>query len=122
MLSEHSRILHPTSCKIGTGSPSRGGGQPGCGVDHPPQSSTEVKGKVELYVYSRLGLSWPLLSLNLPLAYTLVVENMYLVFLVRILKSELIACVVLLIKHFICRIWHTYCPVLGRVIYSFLFI
>ena len=38
-----------------------GGGarQVGHGVDHPPPSSTEVKERVELYLYSPSGLSWP---------------------------------------------------------------
>ena len=27
-----------------------------CGIDHPPPSSTEVKERVELYLYSPLGL------------------------------------------------------------------
>ena len=30
--------------------------RPGRGVDHPPASSVEVKGRVELYVYSPSGL------------------------------------------------------------------
>jgi hypothetical protein len=32
---------------------------PGCGVDHPPQSSTEVKERVEVYLCSPSGPSWP---------------------------------------------------------------
>jgi len=31
---------------------------PGCGIDHPPPSSTEVKEKVELYLYFPSGPSW----------------------------------------------------------------
>jgi len=30
--------------------------RPGRGVDHPPPSSAEVKERVEIYVYSPLGL------------------------------------------------------------------
>ena len=38
---------HPTSCTLGTGSLVGGGAQwPGCGADHPPPSSTEVKERV----------------------------------------------------------------------------
>jgi len=36
--------------------------RPGGGFDHPPQSSVEVTERVELYVYSLSGLSWPLLG------------------------------------------------------------
>jgi len=34
---------------------------PGCGVDHLPLSITEVKERVELYLYSHSGPSWPVL-------------------------------------------------------------
>jgi len=47
---------HPASDTMGTGSFS-GVKRPGRGVDHPPPSSTEVKERVELYIYSlSLGL------------------------------------------------------------------
>jgi hypothetical protein len=36
--------------------------RPGHGVDHPPPSSAEVKERVELYLYSPSGPSWPLLG------------------------------------------------------------
>ena len=32
--------------------------RPGRGVDHPPPSSAEVNGRVELYLYSLSGPSW----------------------------------------------------------------
>ena len=35
---------------------------PGRGVDHPTPSSAEVKERVELYVYSSSGPSWPVLG------------------------------------------------------------
>jgi len=38
---------------------------PGRGVDHPPPSSAEVKERVELYIYSTYGPSWPILGWNL---------------------------------------------------------
>ena len=36
--------------------------RPGCGVGHPPTSSAEVKGRVELYLYSPCGPSWPVIG------------------------------------------------------------
>jgi len=36
--------------------------RPGRGVDHPPLSSAEVKERVELYLYSPSGPSWPVLG------------------------------------------------------------
>ena len=33
----------------------------GRGVNHPPQSSAEIKERVELYLYSPSGPSWPVL-------------------------------------------------------------
>ena len=41
--------------------------RPDRGVDHPPPSSAEVKERVELYLYSPPGTSWPLLGRTLPL-------------------------------------------------------
>ena len=35
--------------------------RPGRGVDHPPPSCAEVKGRIELYLYSPSGPSWPVL-------------------------------------------------------------
>jgi hypothetical protein len=45
----------------------------GRGVDHPPSSSAGVKERVELYLYSPSGPSWPILGRTLPLPqlYTL---------------------------------------------------
>jgi len=36
--------------------------QPGCGIDHPPPSRAEVKERVEVYIYSPYGPSWPVLG------------------------------------------------------------
>ena len=47
--------VHPASYTMGIGS-SPGVKQLGRGVDIPPPSSTEVKGRVGLYLYSPLGL------------------------------------------------------------------
>ena len=52
------RGAHPTSYTVGAGS-FRGVKRPGRGVDHPPPSSAEVEGRVELYIYSPSGPSWP---------------------------------------------------------------
>jgi hypothetical protein len=42
--------------------------RPGRGVDHPPPSSTVVKERVGLCLYSPSGPSWPVLGCNLPLS------------------------------------------------------
>ena len=52
---------HPISYKMGTGS-FPGVKRPGRNVDHPPTSSTEVEGRVELYICSPSGSLWPVLG------------------------------------------------------------
>ena len=52
---------HPASYTMGTGS-FLGVKRPGRGVDHPPPSSAEVEERVELYLYSPAGPSWPVLG------------------------------------------------------------
>jgi len=54
---------------MGTGS-FPGVKRPGRGVDHPPPSSTEVKERVELYLYSRFGPLWLVIGWNLPFHFT----------------------------------------------------
>jgi len=49
---------HPASQKIGIGY-FPGVKRPMLGVDHPLPSSTEVKERVQLYLYSTSGPSWP---------------------------------------------------------------
>jgi len=56
---------HPSFCTMGTGSFPREK-RPGRGVDQTPPSSTEVKERVELYLYSHSGPSWPVLGWTLP--------------------------------------------------------
>jgi len=51
---------YPTSYTMGTGS-FVGVKWPGHGVDHPPPSGDEVKERVDLYLYSPYGASWPAL-------------------------------------------------------------
>jgi hypothetical protein len=62
---------HPASCTMDTGS-FPGVKRPGRGVDHPLSSSARVKERVELYLYSPSGPSWPVLgrTLLLPLPCT----------------------------------------------------
>ena len=60
---------HPASCIMGTRS------FPGvkrlwCGSDHPPPTSAEVEGRVELYLYSRSGPLWPVIEWNLAFTFT----------------------------------------------------
>ena len=56
---------HPASYTMGTGSFS-GVKRPWRGVDHPPLTSAEAEGRVELHVYSLSGHSWPVLERTLP--------------------------------------------------------
>jgi len=46
---------------IGTGA-FPGVKRPGRGVDHPAPSLAEVEGRVELYLYSPSGSSWPVVG------------------------------------------------------------
>jgi hypothetical protein len=57
--------VHPASYTMGTGS-FPGEKRPERGVDHPPSSSAEVKERVELYLYSPSGTSWPVIRRTLP--------------------------------------------------------
>jgi len=50
--------VHPASYSMGNGSFPRVK-RPGRGVDHPPPFSAEIKERVELYIYSPSGPSWP---------------------------------------------------------------
>ena len=59
---------HPASCTMGTGS-FPGVKLPGRGIGHPPPSSAEVEGRVELYLCSPSGPSWPVVERNLPLPF-----------------------------------------------------
>ena len=52
---------YPPSYTVGTGS-FPGVKRPGHGIDLPPRSSSEVKERAELYLYSLFGPSWPILG------------------------------------------------------------
>jgi hypothetical protein len=52
---------HLASYTVGAG-PSRRVQRPGRSIDHPPPSSAKVKERVELYIYSTSGHSWPILG------------------------------------------------------------
>ena len=53
---------------MGTGS-FPGVKRPVRGVEHPSPYSAEVKERVELYLYSPSGSSWPVIGRTLPLSY-----------------------------------------------------
>ena len=57
---------HPASCTMGTGS-FPGVKRPGRGDDNPTSSSSEVEGRVELYICSPSVPSWLVLGRFLPL-------------------------------------------------------
>jgi len=57
---------HPAYLRIGTGS-FPGVKCLGRGFENPPQFSVEVKERVEIYIYSTYGSSWPVLGQALPL-------------------------------------------------------
>ena len=59
---------HPASYTMGTGS-LPGVKRPGRGADHPPPSSAEGEGRVELYICPASGPSWPVLGRTLPLPF-----------------------------------------------------
>ena len=66
---------------MGTGS-FPGVKRPGRGVDHPPQSSAEVKERVELYLYSPSLSSWPVLggTLHLPLVTKIINQELFILY------------------------------------------
>jgi hypothetical protein len=71
--------------------------QPGCDVNHPPPSSTEVKGRVELYLYSPSGPSWPVLGWTL--SFYMDVKVIYWTPLCSVCDSYFGASICMLINH-----------------------
>ena len=63
---QYSPGAHPASYTMGIGS-FPGVKRPGRGVDRPSLSCAEVEGRVELYICSSSGTSWPVLGWPLPL-------------------------------------------------------
>jgi hypothetical protein len=52
---------YPASYTMGTKS-FQGVKRPGRGVDHPPPTGAQVKERIELYLYSPSGPSWPVVG------------------------------------------------------------
>jgi len=63
--------------------------RPGRGVDHPFPSSSEVKERVELYLFSNCGPSWPVIGRTLPLPLPTLYKNKLKEYSDRNLKEEL---------------------------------
>ena len=56
---------HPASCRMGNGS-FPGVKRPGRVADHPPPSKCRGQERVELYLYSLFGPSWPVMEAPFP--------------------------------------------------------
>ena len=71
-------VAHPASCTMGTGS-FLWVKRPGSVIDHTPPSSTEVEGRVELYICSPSGPLWPVpgRTLHLPLLLQNTIHSVY---------------------------------------------
>jgi hypothetical protein len=63
---------HPASYTVGTAVPYQREKRTGRTVNHPPPSSAEVKERVDLYLYSPSGSSWPVIGRTLPFTVELV--------------------------------------------------
>jgi len=61
--------------------------RPGGGVDHPPTSTAEVKERVELYLYSPSGPSWPVIGWPLPLPLPL---PLYVIFVLTYFRGSVL--------------------------------
>jgi len=81
---------HPAYCTMDNGS-FPGVKRPGRGVYHPPQSSAEVKERVELHPYSPSGSSWPVLRVNFTFIFTFTKKALphYLYFSLHVLEHRM---------------------------------
>ena len=72
-------VAQPASCTMGTGS-FPGVKRPGRGADHPPPSKCRGQERVELYLYSPSGPSWPVMGapLSLPYMFFQLIQHFYL--------------------------------------------
>ena len=98
--------VHPASNTMGTGA-FPGVKRPGHGADHLPQSSTDVKGRVELYLYSPSGPSWPVLEWTLPLGVTCSACTVNLWVLYAYKKDYILYCInwLFFITYTVCAYW-----------------
>ena len=81
---------HPAFYTMGTGS-FLGVKRPGRGADHPPPCSTEVEGRVELYICFPSEPSWPVLGWPLPLPLPLIYRMSFGHCLVVLYKERLLS-------------------------------
>ena len=65
---------HPASCTMGAGSLPRVK-RPGRGADHPLPPKRRGHKRVELYLYSPSGPSWPVIGRTLPFIFYLYKDN-----------------------------------------------
>jgi hypothetical protein len=82
--------LDPAFYTMGPGSLSWGGGKwPGQGINCPPRSSSEVKGRVELYFYSLCVPSWRVIGEVLPFMSCYICVCTFKLVIVSLLTSNL---------------------------------
>ena len=75
---------------------------PGCSVDHPPPSSAEVKERVELYLYSLAGSSFPVLGRNSPLRPSVYIYIYIYIYIYMCVCARARACVCVCVCMYVC--------------------